>query len=64
MARGNQRDRDRQKAQAKDAKKSGKNQKGGDPRARAERWELYTRTVGSQAPCQVSRAVCRILVER
>lgn len=37
MARGNQRDRDRLKAQAKDAKKGGKNSKDGDPRARAER---------------------------
>lgn len=37
MARGNQRDRDRLKAQAKDAKKNGKNSKEGDPRARAER---------------------------
>lgn len=37
MARGNQRDRDRLKAQAKDAKKAGKNSKDGDPRARAER---------------------------
>lgn len=37
MARGNQRDRDRLKAQARDAKKAGKNSKDGDPRARAER---------------------------
>lgn len=37
MARGNQRDRDRAKAQAKEAKRGGKNQKEGDPRARAER---------------------------
>lgn len=38
MARGNQRDRDRLKAQARDAKKAGKNNKEGDPRARAERF--------------------------